>query len=244
MISRCTSAALEELEELVARVLDVVLGLLQDAALVARLRPAALVVPAVHVVDDADDLAHAVAPPARMRASWRLVSSTRVAVAAGHAGERLDERRVVDRHLAGDRPRQPVDVEQVDRRTQAKTATPRVPLASNSLVEPGPDPLDVVLQLLLLRRAEAVVAQAPARPPRSSESNSVLRSPSESGTRSGRGSGRGSGPCGPRASGPPARAGAAWWSRATSLPKGVGPGIPPVPSAQTAHLRVTKRFPG
>ena len=54
-------AALEELEELLPGVLDVVLRFFLDPALEARLRPAALVVPAVYVVDEADHLAHAVA---------------------------------------------------------------------------------------------------------------------------------------------------------------------------------------
>src|SRR5262249_7058362 len=57
-------ALLEDPEELVGGVLQVVLGLLLDPALVSRLRPAALVVPAVDVVDDARDLAHLIRAPA------------------------------------------------------------------------------------------------------------------------------------------------------------------------------------
>ena len=41
----------------------------------------------------------------------------------------------------------------------ANTTTPRVPLASNSLVEVGADALEVALQLLALRVVEAVLAQ-------------------------------------------------------------------------------------
>ena len=85
MISRCTSAALEQLEQLVGGVLEVVLGLLLDAALEPRLRPAALVVPAVHVVDDAHHLAHPVGAAGQDPRDLAVGQQHAVAVAARHA---------------------------------------------------------------------------------------------------------------------------------------------------------------
>ena len=68
--------ALEAAEELLGRVLHVVVGLPLDAALVTSLEPAALVVPAVHVVGDVGDLVEALARAAQDRASLRFTRNT------------------------------------------------------------------------------------------------------------------------------------------------------------------------
>ena len=77
MIRRSNAPRLKSVNSTVARVLEVVVRLLLDAALVARLRPAALVVPAVHVVRRSRSVSsHAVAAADEDARRWRLTSST------------------------------------------------------------------------------------------------------------------------------------------------------------------------
>ena len=90
--------ALEVAQQRVAGVLQVVVLLLLDAALVARLRPAALVVLAGHVVVDPLDLAKAVGAAAEDARVAAVHERDAPALAARDAGERAHQRRVADRH--------------------------------------------------------------------------------------------------------------------------------------------------
>ena len=154
----------EAAEEDVGGVLDVVVGLLLDAALVTRLGPAALVVPAVDVVGDAGDLLEAVARAAQDPGHLAADQEDAPAAGEGEVGERLDEGRAVDRDAGVHRARQLDHLEEV-RRTRAEDrqavgALRREVRAAEVLA----DALDVLAQMgLLVVRERVAIAQAAVR---------------------------------------------------------------------------------
>jgi hypothetical protein len=104
---------LEVAHERVAGVLEVVVLLLFDPALVARLRPAALVVLAEHVVVDLLDLAEAVGRAAEDARVAAVHERDAPALAPCHAGQRAHERGAADGHLVGDCSGQLHDLEEL-----------------------------------------------------------------------------------------------------------------------------------
>ena len=97
---------LEVLHQHVGRVLEVVVLLLLDAALVARLRQPALVVLAEDRVVDLVDLAHPVLGAAEDARGAPVHERDAPALAAGQARERRDQRRAPHGDAVGERARQ------------------------------------------------------------------------------------------------------------------------------------------
>jgi hypothetical protein len=136
---------LEAVEELFAGVLDVVVRLFLDPALVPRLRPATLIVPSMHVVDDARHLTQPLGVADQYARDLAVDQEHAIPVGTGQRRERLDVRRVVDDGLARDRPRQPKDLEEtgLGRHEHDDAARPaRVELVR----EVGAHALEVALQ--------------------------------------------------------------------------------------------------
>src|SRR4051794_12334018 len=110
---RVERAPLVPAQEFLGGVLQVVLCLLVDRALVARLRPAALVVAAVHLVVDASDLVEPIARPAEDAGYLAVDQHDAVERGRLDLGERLDERRLVDHDRVVDAARQLDHLEQI-----------------------------------------------------------------------------------------------------------------------------------
>src|SRR5439155_25137707 len=146
-------------EGLVAGVLDVVTGLLRDATLIASLRPATLIVPAVDVVDDARHLSHRVTAAYQDARELPVDEEDAVAVGSRQSRERLDERRVVDHDLARDRAGQLDDLEEPRAGGGEHHGSSR-PAEVELSLEVGADALEVAFQLLLLRVVQVVLPEA------------------------------------------------------------------------------------
>jgi hypothetical protein len=146
--------ALEAAEGHLGRALEVPAHLLVHAALVARLRPAALVVAAVHLVRDQRELRQLVGRPAQHARDLPVNDHDAPAPAHGQLGERLDERRVVDHGAGLDRPRQLDRLEQA--RRLAGEHREAVGAVGGEPVEVAARALDVRAQRLLLVVAELV----------------------------------------------------------------------------------------
>ena len=107
--------ALEAPKELVGDALEVVCDLLLDAALVARLRPAALIVLAVDVIPDELYLLEVLGGAAQDAPDPAVDQQHAPAPARADLGEGLDERRVVDDHGRLDRTWELYDLEEAGR---------------------------------------------------------------------------------------------------------------------------------
>ena len=139
--------------ELRGDVLQVLRDELLDVPRVARLRPAALVVPARLILGPVDDLLEPTCAEAKDLAALAADErDDRAVVAADELRERREVEAAADVHVVQDRPGDRNRPEEVARREHAQPAST---FTAELVVEELPDPGEVPLQPLPLRRASA-----------------------------------------------------------------------------------------
>ncbi len=195
---RWNGLALEVLHQRLGRVLQVVVLLLLDPALVARLRPAALVVLAEDHVVDLLDLAQALGGAAEDARVAAAHEGHAPALAALEPRQRPDERRAPDRHAAGHRPRQGEHLEQAGR-VAGEDGHGLRPLGREVALQQRRRALEAGVEVdpVLVRRARR--ARGAAARPRRAGSGPRSRAPAAWRTGPDRGPGRGSARWGGRA---------------------------------------------
>src|SRR5881396_2136618 len=110
------------------------------------------------VIGDRRHLAHRVGAADEYPRELTVDQENAVSVGAGQSRQRLDERRVVDDHPAGDRPRKPHNLEEA-RARRAEDDDPARAACVELVPEERPHAFEVTFELLALRVLETVLAQ-------------------------------------------------------------------------------------